>query len=85
MHDVFHVSFLCHYISDPSHVIDLISLQVSAEGALIEEPIHILDNAGAFPSTFKEDTWRKPQHPVGVFQIGFYPKEDTSSEILKEL
>ena len=22
MHDVFHVSVLCHYISDPSHVIE---------------------------------------------------------------
>jgi hypothetical protein len=29
MHDVFHVSVLRHYISDPTHVIDMISLQVS--------------------------------------------------------
>ena len=33
MHDVFHVSVLRHYISDPTHVIDLSSLQVSHEGA----------------------------------------------------
>jgi hypothetical protein len=26
MHDVFHVSVLRHYISDPTHVIDMISL-----------------------------------------------------------
>jgi hypothetical protein len=26
MHDVFHVSILRHYICDPSHVIDIISL-----------------------------------------------------------
>ena len=39
MHDVFHVS-----ISDPTHVIDLSSLQVSDEGALMAEPVHILDH-----------------------------------------
>ena len=43
MHDVFHVSVLRHYISDPTHVIDMNSLQVSDEGALIAEPIRILD------------------------------------------
>jgi hypothetical protein len=44
MHDVFHVSVLRHYISDLSHVIDMSSLQVSDEGALIVEPIRILDH-----------------------------------------
>ena len=34
MHDVFHVSILRHYISDPTHVIDMSSLQVSDEGVL---------------------------------------------------
>ena len=29
-------------ISDPTHVIDMISLQVSDEGALTVEPVHIL-------------------------------------------
>ena len=38
MHDVFHVSVLRHYISDPSHVIEMNSLQVSGEVALMEEP-----------------------------------------------
>jgi hypothetical protein len=42
MHDVFHVSVLRHYISDPTHVIDMSSLQVSDEGALRAEPVHIL-------------------------------------------
>ena len=42
-HDVFHVSVLRHYISDPTHVIDLSSLQVSDEGALMAEPVRILD------------------------------------------
>ena len=44
MHDVFHVSILINYISDPTHVIDMSSMQVSDEGALIDEPVHILDN-----------------------------------------
>jgi hypothetical protein len=44
MHDVFHVSVLRNYVSDPTHVIDMISLQVSDEGALTAEPIHILDH-----------------------------------------
>jgi hypothetical protein len=44
MHDVFHVSVLRHYISDPTHVIGMSSLQVSDEGALTAELIHILDH-----------------------------------------
>jgi hypothetical protein len=44
MHDVFHVSILRHYVSDPTHVINMSSLQVSDEGALTVEPIFILDH-----------------------------------------
>ena len=44
MHNFFHVSVLRHYISDPTHVIDLSSLQVSDEGALMAEPVRILDH-----------------------------------------
>ena len=44
MHDYFHVSVLRHYVSDPTHVIDMSSLQVLDEGALTMEPIHILDH-----------------------------------------
>jgi hypothetical protein len=44
MHNVFHVSVLRHYVSDPTHVIDMNSLQVSDEGVLTANPIHILDN-----------------------------------------
>lgn len=43
MHDVFHVSILRHYISDPSHIIDFGHLQVSDEGAVMTEPVCILD------------------------------------------
>jgi hypothetical protein len=42
MHDVFHASILRHYISDLTHVIDMSSLQVSDEGVLTAEPVHIL-------------------------------------------
>jgi hypothetical protein len=41
MHDVFHVSVLRHYISDPTHVIDVSSLQVSDKGALTTEPVRV--------------------------------------------
>ena len=44
MHDALHVSVLRHYISDPTHVIDMSSLQVSDEGALTAEPVCILDH-----------------------------------------
>jgi hypothetical protein len=44
MHDVFHVSVLRHYISDPTHVIDMNSLQVSNEGVLTADSIRILDH-----------------------------------------
>jgi hypothetical protein len=44
MHDIFHVSVLRHYISDPTHAIDMSSLQVLDQGALTAEPIRILDH-----------------------------------------
>jgi hypothetical protein len=44
MHDVIHVSVLRHYVTDPTNVIDMISLQVSDEGSLTAEPIRILDH-----------------------------------------
>jgi hypothetical protein len=44
MHDVFHVSILRHYISDPSHVIEMSSLQMLDEGSLMVEPIHIMEH-----------------------------------------
>jgi hypothetical protein len=44
MQDIFHVSILRHYISDPTHVIDMSSLKVSDEEALMVEPVCILDH-----------------------------------------
>jgi hypothetical protein len=44
MHDVFPISILRHYVSDPTHVIDMNSLQVSDEGSLTVETIYILDH-----------------------------------------
>jgi hypothetical protein len=43
MHDVFHESILKHYVSDPTHVMDMSSLQVSNKGELTAEPVRILD------------------------------------------
>jgi hypothetical protein len=42
MHDVFNVSILRHYVCDPTHVIDMSTLQVSDQGVLMVEPICIL-------------------------------------------
>jgi hypothetical protein len=44
IHDVFYVSILRYYISDPTHVNDMSSLQVTDEGVVMAEPIHILDH-----------------------------------------
>jgi hypothetical protein len=44
MHNVFHVSVLRHYVSDHTLVIDMSSFQASDEGALMAEPICILDH-----------------------------------------
>ena len=44
MHDVFHISVLRQYISDPTHVIDMSSLEVSDEGELTAELVCILDH-----------------------------------------
>jgi hypothetical protein len=44
MHVIFYVYVFRHYISDPSHVIDMSFLQVSNEGVLMAEPIHIMDH-----------------------------------------
>ena len=43
MHDVF-MYLLRQYISDPTHVIDMRSLQVSDKGALTAKSVHILDH-----------------------------------------
>eukprot|EP00253_Pinus_taeda_P028742 PITA_28742 len=43
IHNVFHVSVLRHYISDPSHNIQWRELQVSDEGVITVEPLRILE------------------------------------------
>lgn len=42
-HDVFHVSMLRKYISDPSHVIDYSPLQLEEGLTYVQQPIQILD------------------------------------------
>ena len=41
---MFFMYLLRHYVSDPTHVIDMSSLQVSDEGDLTADPIYILDH-----------------------------------------
>ena len=43
MHNVFHVSMLRHYVSDPSHVILPQQLEISPNLTYEEEPVTILD------------------------------------------
>ena len=44
--DVFHVSNLHRYVSDPNHVIQYEPLQLKENLAYIEEPVKILDSMG---------------------------------------
>ncbi|KAM2637681.1 hypothetical protein EV1_022145 [Malus domestica] len=43
VHDVFHVSMLRHYVSDPSHVIPPQPLEINLHLSYNEEPVMILD------------------------------------------
>ena len=43
VHDVFHVSMLRHYVSDPSHVIPPQPLEINPDLTYDEEPVTILD------------------------------------------
>ncbi|KAM1721649.1 hypothetical protein ACFX12_023161 [Malus domestica] len=43
VHDVFHVSMLHHYISNPSHVIPHQPLEINPDLTYDEEPVTILD------------------------------------------
>ena len=43
VHNVFHVSMLRHYVSDPSHVIPLLPIEISPDLIYEEEPVTILD------------------------------------------
>ncbi|KAM2749438.1 hypothetical protein EV2_028332 [Malus domestica] len=43
VHDVFHVSMLQHYVSDPSHVIPPQPLEINPDLTYNEEPVTLLD------------------------------------------
>jgi hypothetical protein len=43
VHNLFDVSLLKKYVSDPNHIIDWTMIQVEHEGDFRVEPIHILD------------------------------------------
>ena len=44
IHDVFYVSQLCKYISDPNHIITYPPLQLQEDLSYVEEPAQILDH-----------------------------------------
>ncbi|KAM1400064.1 hypothetical protein ACFX2F_027393 [Malus domestica] len=43
VHDVFHVSMLRHYVSDPSHVIHPQPLEINLDLTYDEKPVTLLD------------------------------------------
>jgi hypothetical protein len=43
VHNVFHVSLLNKYVSDPNHIIDLNVIQVEHKGDFRVEPVRMLD------------------------------------------
>jgi len=43
MHDVFHVSMLRKYISDPSHVLESQPVELRFDLSYVEQPVQILD------------------------------------------
>ena len=43
MHNVFHVSQLRKYVSDPDHIISYEPLQIQKDMSYMEEPVQILD------------------------------------------
>ena len=43
IHDVFHVSMLCRYRSDPSHVLKDSEVKISENLSYVEEPVRIVD------------------------------------------
>ena len=43
IHDVFHVSMLCKYISNPSHILETSAVKVKDDLSYEEQPVQILD------------------------------------------
>ena len=44
VHEVFHVSMLRRYTSDPAHVVDWGEIEVDTDGTFEEGPVCIMDN-----------------------------------------
>ena len=60
IHNVFHVSMLRKYVSDPSHVIHHEEIQVLPDTTYVEKPIQIVDTKEAVLRT-KTIKWVKVQ------------------------
>ena len=43
IHDVFHISMLRKYISDPSHILETTTVEVKEDLSYEEQPVQILD------------------------------------------
>ena len=43
-HDVFHVSLLHKYISDPSHVVSVENLEINEEVSYVTQPMVVVDH-----------------------------------------
>ena len=44
VHEMFHVSMLWKYTTDPAHVVDWGDIIVDTDGTFEEGPVHILDS-----------------------------------------
>ncbi|KAM6574798.1 uncharacterized protein LOC133039677 [Cannabis sativa] len=43
IHDVFHVSMLQNYVSDPFHILSYEALELQPDFSYKEQPVHVLD------------------------------------------
>ena len=86
VHDVFHVSMLHHYVSDPSHVIPPQPLEINPNLTYDEEPVTILNwkdkvlrNKTMFlvkvlwrNHLVEEATWETDEHMKEMYPRLFY-------------
>ncbi|TYK25879.1 pol protein [Cucumis melo var. makuwa] len=61
MHDVFHVSMLRRYVTDPTHVVDFEPLQINEDLSYEEQPVEILAREPPPPSSSNRFHCRPPE------------------------
>lgn len=77
MHDVFHVSILKKYLTDPSHVIDQFPLHLEENLSYVEQPMQILDR--------KEQELRSKKIPLVKVLWRIQEVEEASWELEYEI